>query len=55
MSEDDRRYFRQRAEDEALRAQQATQPEIAAVHSQFAAAYRERLGSSEPLKRINRA
>jgi hypothetical protein len=51
MSEDDRNYFRQRAEAEAERAAQAACPEVACVHSQLAAAYRNRIESPDETPR----
>lgn len=47
MTEDDIRYFQQRAADEAARARDASLPEVAATHQQSAAAYRERIASAK--------
>lgn len=47
MNEDDVTYYRQRADAELERAQQATKPEVVAVHYQLAEAYLERVGAGD--------
>ena len=52
MSEHDRSYFRQRAKEETERAAQAARPEVASIHSQLAAAYRDRIKSTNENSRV---
>ena len=52
MSENDRSYFRLRAEAESARAAAAANPEVALVHSQLELAYRDRLRAIDPNDRI---
>ncbi len=47
MNEDDVTYYRQRADAELQRAQQATKPKVVAVHYQLAQAYIERVGPGD--------
>ena len=53
MSEHDRSYFRQRAEEEAERAARSARPEVASIHSQLAAAYRDRIKSTDENSRVD--
>ena len=53
MSQDDRSYFLQRAEAEAASAAKATDPAVASIHHQLAAAYRDRLKWSDRSKRYD--
>ena len=48
MHEDDISYYRQRAETELERAQQASRPEVVKVHFLLADAYLERIAPFEP-------
>ncbi len=47
MSEDDRSYFLQRAQAEAEQAARANHPDVAARHLQLAAAYHERVSTTD--------
>ena len=47
MNEDDVTYYRQRADAELERAQQATRPEVVSAHYRLAEAYLERVSAGE--------
>lgn len=47
MSEEDVTYYRQRADAELERAQQATKPKVVTVHYQLAQAYLERVDAGD--------
>ena len=55
MHEDDISYYRQRAETELERAQQANRPEVVRAHCGLADAYLERISSFEPPRRLKHA
>ena len=46
MSDDDRSYFRRRAETQIQLATQATRPDVVAAHYQLATAYLEKVDPS---------
>lgn len=54
MSENDRNDFSRRADAESARAAQATDTEVAAIHAQLAAAYRDRLDRSGRTTTVSR-
>lgn len=55
MTEDDISYFQRRAEAELALAQQATKPEVVAVHHKLAEAYFDRIVSAEPATQVEHA
>ena len=55
MTDDDINYYRQRAEAELERAQQASRPEVVKAHLLLADAYRERIAPFEPPRQSDHA